>query len=542
VSKRTPPAKRPGNNWPTPLFDVRAQPPDDRVDDAEEGGDPRVVMEAVLTGFAEITDPVEAEVLGSVFLGGIGLLGADVAVVAAAELVTVIEAVGDPRAAGMLAVLAALDEGRIGALAAAGLDRLRACGVAAPEWVAVLSAPVTARDCVELCEDGETLVLAAHFDRAGAGHAVMILLDPQDCGEAAELMLLDSSDLTGALGELRRAAKRDKVRLTTTALDPPEFRWRAEAAMDARDHHDRDEQDDPVDLDDITDLDDLFDDADFFDEDDLDDEDEGGPGYHGLASLLRARLRALPLSMKPKPPHGGCDEFEAAGLLEVLDRFAPLPGVFGGSAAAVPVKSSPKLPAKRKTKDGQAPVLQLRVDLRGSKPPIWRRLQVPGDIALRELHTLLQVAFGWHSMHMYAFDTAYGQFGVPNPELGLRSDTKVTLEQVAAGPGTKLTYTYDFGDDWEHVVTVEGTVPRADASIYPRCIGGRRKAPPEDCGGIWGYQELLAILDNPAHEEHEDRLEWLGIDRPDQHDPAHFDTDEVNDAFTALPQSPRRQK
>jgi hypothetical protein len=540
VSKRTPPAKRPGKNWPTPLFDVTAQPPDVRVDDADEGGDPQVVMEAVLTGFVQITDPVEAEVLGSVFLGAIGLLGADVDAVAAYELVTVIEAVGDPRAAGMLAVLAALGEGPIGEAAAAGLDRLRASGVAAPEWMAALSAPVTARDCVELCEDGQTLVLAARFDRAGAAHAVMILVDPQDCGEAAEIMLLDSSDLTEALAELRRNAKRDKVRLTTTALDPAEFRWLAEAAMDARDYHDRDDQDDPVDPDDITAPDDLFDDADFFDEDDPDDED--GPGYHGLASLLRARLRALPLSTKPKPPHGGCDEFEVTGLLATLDRFAALPGVFGGSAAALPVKSSLKLPAKRKTKDGQAPVLQLRVDLRGSKPPIWRRLQVPGDIALRELHTLLQVAFDWHSTHMYAFDTAYGQFGIPDPELGLRSDTKVTLEQVAAGPGTKLTYTYDFGDDWEHVITVEGTMPREDASIYPRCVGGRRKAPPEDCGGIWGYQELLEILDNPAHEEHEDRLEWLGIDRPDQHDPAHFDPDEVNDAFTALLQNPRRRK
>ncbi|HZE17358.1 MAG TPA: plasmid pRiA4b ORF-3 family protein, partial [Mycobacterium sp.] len=261
----------------------------------------------------------------------------------------------------------------------------------------------------------------------------------------------------------------------------------------------------------------------------------------GLASLLRARLRALPASTKPKPPHGECDEFEVTGLLAALDRLGALPGVFGGPAAAVP-KSSPKLPAKRKTKHGQAPVLQLRVDLRGSKPPIWRRLQVPGDIALRELHTLLQVAFDWHSTHMYAFDTAYGRFGIPDPQLGLRSDTKVTLEQVAAGPGTKLTYTYDFGDDWEHVITVEGSVPREDASIYPRCVGGCRKAPPEDCGGIWGYQELLEILDNPAHEEHEDRLEWLGIDRPDQHDPAHFDPDEVNDAFTALLQNSRRQK
>jgi hypothetical protein len=539
VRKRTPPAKRPGNDWPIPLFDATAQPPDDRVDDVDQGSDPRVVIEAALTGFAQITDPVEAEVFGSMFLGAIGFLGADVATVAASELVAVIEAVGDPRAAGMLAVLAALGEGPIGEAAAAGLGRLRACGVAAPEWMAALSAPVSARDCVELCEDGETLVLAARFDRAGAGHAVMILVDPQDCGEATEIMLLDSSDLTEALADLRRDAKRDKVRLTTTALDPAEFRWRAEAAMDARDHHDRDDQDDPVDPDDIADPDDPFDDTDFFDEDDLDDDD--GPGYHGLASLLRARLRALPLSTKPKLPHGGCDEFEVTGLLAGLDRLAALPGGFGGTAAAVR-KSSPKLPAKRKTRDGRAPIRQIRVDLRGSKPPIWRRLQVPGDIALRDLHTLLQVAFDWHSTHMYAFDTAYGRFGVPDPELGLRSDTKVTLEQVAAGPGTTLTYTYDFGDDWEHVIAVEGTVPREDASIYPRCVGGRRKAPPEDCGGIWGYQELLEILNNPAHEEHEDRLEWLDIDRPDQHDPAHFDTDEVNDVFTALLQNSKRQK
>ncbi len=272
---------------------------------------------------------------------------------------------------------------------------------------------MTARDCVELGENGEALVLAARFDRAGAGHAVMIVLDLQECGEAAEILLLDSSELTGALGELRRAAKRDKVRLTS---------------------------------------------------------------------------------------------------------------------------------ARRKTKDGPAPVFQLRVDLRGSKPPIWRRLQVPGDITLGELHTVFQVAFDWDSAHLYAFDTAYGQFGVPDPGLGVRSDTTVTLEQVTATAGTKLTYTYDFGDDWEHVITVEDTVARADASIYPRCIGGRRKAPPEDCGGIWGYYELLAILDDPAHEEHHDRLESLGIDRPDQHDPAHFDPGEVNDAFTALRQNSRRQK
>lgn len=494
-------------------------------------------MDVVLAQFAQITDPVEAEVVGSAFLGAIGLLGA--AADTAAELASVIEAVGDPRAAGMLAALAALGEGPIGEAATAGLDRLQARGVAAPAWTAALSAPVSARDCVELCEDGQTLVLAARFDRAGTEHAVMILVDPQNCGEAAEIMLLDCADLAEALAELRRAAKRDKVRLTTTALDPAEFRWRAEAAMDARDDHDRDDQDDLFDPDDIADLDDRFDAA-GFDSGDLDDlGDEDGLDYHILAPLLRARLRALPLSTKPKPPHGEGDE---SGMTGLLGRLAAQFEVFDGPAAGAPAKSSPKLPAKRKTRDGPAPVLQLRVDLRGSKPPIWRRLQVPGDIALRELHTVLQVAFGWDSTHMYVFDTAHGQFGVPHPDVGFRSDAKVTLEQVAAAPGTKLTYTYDFGDDWEHLITVEATVPCEDASIYPRCVGGRRKAPPDDCGGIWGYQQLLEILGDPAHEEHRDRLEWLGIDRPGQYDPAHFDPEEVNDAFAVLLKNSRRRK
>ncbi|MFE9328625.1 hypothetical protein ACIHDR_47605 [Nocardia sp. NPDC052278] len=112
MSKRTPPLERPGNHWPTPLSHASAPPPDDRLNDAGATPDLRVVMEAVLEGLAQIIDPVEAEVLGSMFLGAIGVLGPEVAEVAVCELVPVIEAVGDARAAGMLAVLAALDAGR----------------------------------------------------------------------------------------------------------------------------------------------------------------------------------------------------------------------------------------------------------------------------------------------------------------------------------------------------------------------------------------------------------------------------------------------
>jgi hypothetical protein len=93
---------------------------------------------------------------------------------------------------------------------------------------------------------------------------------------------------------------------------------------------------------------------------------------------------------------------------------------------------TPKLPAKRKKSDGRAPAYQLKVGLRGAKPPIWRRLVVPGDTTLNRLHLVLQAAFDWDDSHLYVFDTAHGLFGRPDRELGHRSDASVTLEQIAA--------------------------------------------------------------------------------------------------------------
>ena len=113
------------------------------------------------------------------------------------------------------------------------------------------------------------------------------------------------------------------------------------------------------------------------------------------------------------------------------------------------------LPAKRGKKDGPAPVYQLKVGLRGAKPPIWRRLLVPADFLLAELHVVIQVAFGWHGYHMHVFETPYGEFGTSDSDLGHRPDGSVTLEQVAQGANVKIRYTYDFGDDWEHEILVE---------------------------------------------------------------------------------------
>jgi hypothetical protein len=170
----------------------------------------------------------------------------------------------------------------------------------------------------------------------------------------------------------------------------------------------------------------------------------------------------------------------------------------------------------------------IKVTLRGSKPPIWRRLQVRSDCTLSRLHGVIQNAFGWEDYHMWAFEAAGEQYGIADRELEIRSAAAKRLSQVAPSAGDQLSYTYDFGDDWEHDIVVEAVGDAEPAVSYPRCVAGRRACPPEDCGGIWGYGDLLEILADPAHKEHEDRLEWLGLSSAAGFDPGAFDLDQIN--------------
>jgi len=211
-------------------------------------------------------------------------------------------------------------------------------------------------------------------------------------------------------------------------------------------------------------------------------------------------------------------------------------GEFGAGAPILPRSraAQPKLPKKRKKSDGLAPVFQIKVGLRGAKPPIWRRLEVPADISLARLHAVIQTAFGWDDSHLHVFATPYGEFGVADAELGHRAESRVTLEQVAPGAQSKIRYTYDFGDDWEHDILVEKTVDKDKSASYPRCTGGRRAAPPEDCGGVWGYADLVDVLSDADHPEHEDRLEWLGLDNATEFDPTSFDAEAVNRELSRL--------
>lgn len=166
------------------------------------------------------------------------------------------------------------------------------------------------------------------------------------------------------------------------------------------------------------------------------------------------------------------------------------------------------------------PIYQLRIALAEVAPPVWRRVLVPGGFTLDRVHRLIQYAMGWLDLHLHSFEIGGEQYGPPDPvgELDLRDELDTRLSAVA-GKGDVFTYTYDFGDWWEHEVAVEDVFAADPAVRYPVCLDGARACPPEDVGGAYGYQELLAALANPDHPRHEELRRWLGRDL----DPEAFD-------------------
>lgn len=184
--------------------------------------------------------------------------------------------------------------------------------------------------------------------------------------------------------------------------------------------------------------------------------------------------------------------------------------------------------AARKSNAGKTP-LSLKVTLRGTKPPVWRRLLIPGEMTLGDLHQAIQAAMGWHDSHLHAFDIAGREYGDPDSVDDVADEERLTLNGVLNSGVTRFTYTYDFGDNWEHTVLIERTRRPLEAGSYPACIAGKRNCPPEDCGGPWGYQDLLAVLADPAHPDHPERAEWVGED----FDPEEFAIEVANTRLAA---------
>ncbi|MCK4811505.1 MAG: HEAT repeat domain-containing protein [Methanosarcinales archaeon] len=173
-------------------------------------------------------------------------------------------------------------------------------------------------------------------------------------------------------------------------------------------------------------------------------------------------------------------------------------------------------------------VYQFKITLKRIRPPIWRRIQVPETYTFHDLHVAIQDVMGWEGYHLHEFEMADPvtglemRIGVPSEDFGFSEVLQEQKEPISgyfSMENQSAEYTYDFGDDWGHRILLEKILPRDGDTKYPVCIKGKRACPPEDCGGVWGYEELLEALHDPDSAEDEELLEWLG----EGFDPEYFD-------------------
>lgn len=216
----------------------------------------------------------------------------------------------------------------------------------------------------------------------------------------------------------------------------------------------------------------------------------------------------------------------------------------------------------------------LRITLRDSKPAIWRRVAVPSEFTLGQLHEVVQIAMGWTDSHLHQFmlkdknlidrdpgliarlsdegrwDDIFAAtrgmrvfvstttpFGEPTEMEGEDEDA-VTLGEVCPKVKSKLTYEYDFGDGWDHTIEVQKIETPRPGVEYPACLAGKRACPPEDCGGVYGYAHMLEVAGDPEHEEYDDVIDWLD----EGFDPEAFDIDEVNDMLAEWRKAQAKRK
>jgi hypothetical protein len=168
---------------------------------------------------------------------------------------------------------------------------------------------------------------------------------------------------------------------------------------------------------------------------------------------------------------------------------------------------------RQRKKPLHPPVYQLKITLRDIRPPIWRRVLVPAAMRLSHLHEVFQIAMGWTDSHLHQFEKDGARYGLPDDEfsgIDVFDDTVAALDQLLKAKGDLLLYVYDFGDNWRHDVLLEEILPGQGATDRPVCIAGERNCPPEDVGGIGGYEQFLEVIFDPAHEDHERIVRWAG--------------------------------
>jgi len=259
--------------------------------------------------------------------------------------------------------------------------------------------------------------------------------------------------------------------------------------------------------------------------------------WHNLSRDKQAQMMLVPILMLAEPAavvkDTTADPESTEAIIGMLPDIVKMIGEYWSSGA--PQRASGATRASE-TARANGTVHRLKIQLQDVKPPVWRRVEIKSDAKLPEVSQALLMAMGWTDTHLHAFRRNGVSFSRPDPDWDTdnRDERRVTLADLAPLPKDWFSFDYDFGDGWRHRVTVEAVLARDDQATYPRCVAGKRACPPEDCGGPWGYAELLAALADPAHPEHAERGERAGLI-----DPEEFDLAETNAGLASL--APQRR-
>jgi hypothetical protein len=179
-------------------------------------------------------------------------------------------------------------------------------------------------------------------------------------------------------------------------------------------------------------------------------------------------------------------------------------------------------------------IYQFKITIKDIAPLIWRRILVPETYNFWDLHVAIQDAMGWLDYHLHVFrirpkhSHSVAEIGIPDldgfdDEPAVLAGWETPISRYFNDVGVSAEYEYDFGDSWHHDVILEGILMKEKKQKYPACIAGERACPPEDCGGVSGYHDLLKIISDPDHDEHESMITWLG----GKYDPDEFSLSKV---------------
>jgi hypothetical protein len=191
-------------------------------------------------------------------------------------------------------------------------------------------------------------------------------------------------------------------------------------------------------------------------------------------------------------------------------------------------------------------VYQFKITLTSSEPSIWRRILVPSHYSFWDIHVAIQDSMGWLDYHLHSFSikdpitNSKVEIGIPDEEYDafdrkVLPDHKVKISKYFNENNRNARYEYDFGDSWIHTIKFEKIIQATDGEKYPKCIDGQKACPPEDCGGIGGYYNLLTVLSDPKNEEYNEMIEWLGGEfDPEKFDPKDISFDDPKERFKLM--------